>query len=141
MDNKVLETPEVLPVPEQVYFGFEEKQIALIWNGVDEKPNPGGDWIEMQSSKPISGRYSADSNGLWKPISQENFELEVIRVDDKRRNAYFQMVTPLMDEARIKRDLIGTPEAIAEADELEKQALAARQKIQTENPWPTPPTS
>ncbi|EMC0410420.1 hypothetical protein VBP81_004481, partial [Vibrio fluvialis] len=44
-----------------------------------------------------------------------------------------------LDEARIKREMIKTPEAIAEADVLEQQALAARFKIQEDNPWPIPP--
>ncbi|MCG6414262.1 hypothetical protein K6U63_11455, partial [Vibrio fluvialis] len=105
---------------------------------IDEKPTM-SDWVEMVETKPLSGRHYADSNGTWKPLSQENFESEMVRVDDARRNAYFQIVTPLLDEARIKREMIKTPEAIAEADVLEQQALAARFKIQEDNPWPIPP--
>ena len=80
-------------------------------------------------------------NDSWVTNESNKYIAEYNQVDDARRVAYFQMVTPLIDEAKIKRDLIKTPEAIAEADELEQQALAARQKIQTENPWPTPPTN
>ncbi|CAK3931348.1 Tail fiber assembly protein [Vibrio crassostreae] len=80
-------------------------------------------------------------NDAWVTNESNKYIAEYNQVDDARRAAYFQVVTPLIDEAKIKRDLIKTPEAIAEADELEQQALAARQKIQTENPWPTPPTN
>lgn len=80
-------------------------------------------------------------NDEWVTNESNKYIAEYNQVDDVRRRAYFKMVTPLIDEAKIKRDLIKTPEAIVEADELEQQALAARQKIQTENPWPTPPTN
>ncbi|MFN3014446.1 hypothetical protein ACK1CN_00775 [Vibrio coralliilyticus] len=80
-------------------------------------------------------------NDNWVTNESNKYIAEYNQIDDVRRAAYFQVVTPLIDEAKIKRDLIKTPEAIAEADELEQQALAARQKIQTENPWPTPPTN
>lgn len=80
-------------------------------------------------------------NDAWVTNESNKYIAEYNQVDDARRAAYFQVVTPLIDEAKIKRDLIKTPEAIAEADELEQQALAARHKIQTENPWPTPPTN
>ncbi|ENP7457759.1 hypothetical protein ACEC37_001486 [Vibrio fluvialis] len=138
METIATDTLEEQPMNQQVYFGRGEQQITLIWNGIDEKPTM-SDWVEMMETKPLSGRHYADSNGTWKPLSQENFESEMVRVDDARRNAYFQIVTPLLDEARIKREMIKTPEAIAEADVLEQQALAARFKIQEDNPWPIPP--
>jgi len=47
------------------------------------------------------------------------------------------MCDPLIAEAQIKR-LSGNK---AEADMSEAQALAARAKIQTEHPWPTPPAN
>ena len=80
-------------------------------------------------------------NGAWVTNESNKYIAEYNKVDDARRAAYLQIVTPLIDEAKIKRDLIKTPEAIAEAEELDKQILAARQKIQTENPWPTPPNN
>ncbi|HFG1885800.1 TPA: phage tail protein, partial [Vibrio cholerae] len=52
-----------------------------------------------------------------------------------RRSLYFAMVDPLVSEANIKR-LQGKE---AEAIELERQAIAAREKIQLENPWPVNP--
>lgn len=47
------------------------------------------------------------------------------------------MCNPLIAEAQIKR-LSGNK---AEADISGAQALAARAKIQTEHPWPTPPAN
>ena len=44
------------------------------------------------------------------------------------------MCNPLIAEVQVKR-LSGNK---AEADMSEAQALAARAKIQTEHPWPTP---
>lgn len=80
-------------------------------------------------------------NDAWVTNESDKYIAEYNLVDDARRNAYFQMVTPLIDEAKIKRDLINTPESIAEAEQLEQQALAARLKIQSENPWPVPPSN
>lgn len=80
-------------------------------------------------------------NGVWVTNESNKYIAEYNKVDDARRAAYLQIVTPLIDEAKIKRDLIKTPEAIAEAEELDKQILAARQKIQSENPWPAPPNN
>ncbi|MCL9783668.1 hypothetical protein M9194_19775 [Vibrio sp. S4M6] len=74
------------------------------------------------------------TNESNKHISEYN------EVDDTRRRLYSVMVTPLVDEAYIKRNLVKTEKALSEADDLEKQALAARLKIQAENPWPPAPT-
>lgn len=86
-------------------------------------------------------RFDEWINGAWVTNESNKYIAEYNQVDDARRAAYFQMVTPLIDEAKIKRDLINTPESIAEAEQLEQQALAARLKIQSENPWPTPPSN
>ena len=51
-----------------------------------------------------------------------------------RRSLYVQYCDPLMFEASIKR----LQNKEDEASELETQALAARAKIETENPWPQP---
>lgn len=92
------------------------------------------------SDKPLT-IFDERINGQWVTNTSNKYIAEYNQVDDARRAAYFQTVTPLIDEAKIKRDLIKTPAAIAEAEQLEQQALAARQKIQAENPWPTPPQS
>ncbi|MGD8109386.1 hypothetical protein [Vibrio sp. TRT 17S01] len=80
--------------------------------------------------------WSVDS---WVTNLSDKYIAEYNQVDDTRRYQYDLIVRPLMDEAQIKR-VSGTIEHLSEADELEKQAIAARLKIQTENPWPTPPT-
>ena len=95
---------------------------------------------EYTLKKPLT-QWDEWLNDVWVTNESDKYIAEYNLVDDARRAAYFQVVTPLIDEAKIKRDLIKTPEAIAEADELEQQALAARQKIQTENPWPIPPNN
>ncbi|WP_375751589.1 hypothetical protein [Vibrio sp. HN007] len=74
----------------------------------------------------------------WVTNENNKYIAEYNQIDDNRREAYSQMVSPLTEEAYIKRYIIATPEAIAEAEQLEQQALAAREKIQTENPWPEP---
>ncbi|KPU82617.1 hypothetical protein JI57_03920 [Psychromonas sp. PRT-SC03] len=53
-------------------------------------------------------------------------------VDSTRRSLYSQGCDPLMFEASMKR----LQNKENEASELETQALAARAKIETENPWP-----
>lgn len=95
---------------------------------------------EYTLEKPLT-QWDEWINNAWVTNESNKYIAEYNQVDDARRAAYFHVVTPLIDEAKIKRDLIKTPEAIAEADELEQQALAARQKILAENPWPTPPQS
>ena len=80
-------------------------------------------------------------NGSWIINESDKYIADYHQVDDLRRNAYFQIVTPLLEEAKIKRDLISTPASIAEAEQLEQQALAARLKIQEDNPWPENPHS
>ena len=80
-------------------------------------------------------------DGKWVTNESNKYIVEYNQVDNSRRAAYSLIISPLLEEAHIKRTLIATPEAIAEADEIEKQALAARIKIQNENPWPTPPTN
>lgn len=75
--------------------------------------------------------------GHWR-IRNANDEYQEMfnRVDDARRGLYTTMVDPLFAEANVKA-LMGA--AAAEIDELNTQALAARQKIQTDNPWPVAP--
>nr|WP_217702166.1 hypothetical protein [Vibrio ostreicida] len=79
-------------------------------------------------------------NGAWVTNVKNQYITQYNQVDDRRRAAYQNMVAPLTDEAYIKRHLIQTAEAIVDAEQLEKQALAARLKIQAENPWPAPLT-
>ncbi|MBY8244587.1 hypothetical protein KW524_10635 [Vibrio fluvialis] len=95
---------------------------------------PDGWTLEVPTTK-----FDEWIDGVWVTNESNKYIAEYNNVDNARRAAYKQVVTPLIEEAKIKRDLIKTPEAIVEADVLEQQALAARQKIQAEHPWPTPP--
>jgi len=72
-------------------------------------------------------------NGAWVTDTQAEFEANVNRVDNTRRSLYSSMSDPLISEANFER-LLNNEEA---AVELENQAIAAREKIRTENPWPT----
>lgn len=72
-------------------------------------------------------------DGEWVTNEQALFECKMVEVDDIRRSLYSSMVDPLISEANIER-LQGNEEA---AVELENQAIAAREKIRAENPWPT----
>ncbi|RBM39379.1 phage tail protein [Vibrio tarriae] len=74
-------------------------------------------------------------DGEWVTDISAKYINEFNQVDNLRRSLYFNMVDPLVSEANIKH-LQGKE---AEAIELERQAIAAREKIQLENPWPVNP--
>ena len=74
-------------------------------------------------------------NGAWVTNESNKYIAEYNQIDDKRRALYSQMCDPLKMEAM---DLMDEGKE-AEALQLKQQALAAKQKIKTENPWPTPP--
>lgn len=74
-------------------------------------------------------------NGKWKTNQSNKYIAEYNQIDDKRRALYSKMCDLLKMEAM---DLIDEGKE-AEALQLKQQALAAKQKIKTENPWPTPP--
>ncbi|MFA0669528.1 hypothetical protein AB4584_09915 [Vibrio splendidus] len=76
-------------------------------------------------------------NNVWVTNQGNKYVAEYNQTDEIRRQLYSRMCDPLIAEAQIKR-LSGNK---AEADISEAQALAARDKIQTETPWPTPPTN
>ncbi|EOW9372158.1 phage tail protein [Vibrio cholerae] len=71
----------------------------------------------------------------WVTNISNQYIAEFDQVDNLRRGLYFSMVDPLVSEANIKR-LQGKE---AEAIELERQAIAAREKIQLDHPWPVNP--
>ncbi|MBL4830896.1 MAG: hypothetical protein JKY55_13560 [Aliivibrio sp.] len=83
-------------------------------------------------SKPTT-QFDQWINNTWVTNLQNQYESEYNRVDDARRGLYTTMVDPLFAEANVKV-LMGA--AAAEINEINTQALAARQKIQTDNPWP-----
>ncbi len=93
--------------------------------------------VGFTTDKPLT-KFDEYVNGRWVTNESDRYIAEYSKVDTARRLAYLEIVTPLMDESKVKRDLIKTSKAVAEADELDKQILAARKKIQAENPWPTP---
>lgn len=74
-------------------------------------------------------------DGEWVTDISAKYIAEFDQVDNLRRSLYFAMVDPLVSEANIKR----LQRKEAEAIELERQAIAAREKIQLENPWPVNP--
>ncbi|WP_336929729.1 phage tail protein [Vibrio cholerae] len=74
-------------------------------------------------------------HGEWVTDISAQYIAEFDQVDNLRRHLYFTMVDPLVSEANIKR-LQGKE---AEAIELERQAIAAREKIQLDHPWPVNP--
>ncbi|EOX3438507.1 phage tail protein [Vibrio cholerae] len=74
-------------------------------------------------------------DGEWVTDISDQYIAEFDQVDNLRRSLYFAMVDTLVSEANIKR-LQGKE---AEAIELERQAIAAREKIQLKNPWPVNP--
>ncbi|MDN6983666.1 phage tail protein, partial [Vibrio cholerae] len=80
-------------------------------------------------------RWDKWNDGEWVTDLSAQYIAEFDQVDNLRRHLYFTMVDPLVSEANIKR-LQGKE---AEAIELERQAIAAREKIQLENPWPVNP--
>ncbi|WP_393922349.1 hypothetical protein [Vibrio cholerae] len=82
-------------------------------------PTQFDEWIDGEWVTDISAKYIDEFNAI----------------DNIRRSLYAQVVDPLIAEAVVKR-LKGNE---AEAIELEKQGLAAREKIQLENPWPVNP--
>ncbi|MCX9475935.1 hypothetical protein IG551_15925, partial [Vibrio cholerae] len=86
----------------------------------DKKPKTRWDkWIDGEWVTDLSAQYIDEFNAI----------------DNTRRSLYAQVVDPLIAEAVVKR-LKGNE---AEALELEKQGLAAREKIQLENSWPVNP--
>jgi len=69
----------------------------------------------------------------WVTDTQAKFEANMLSVDSTRRSFYSSMSDPLISEATIERLQGNENKAI----ELENQAIAAREKIRAENPWPT----
>ncbi|WP_081301954.1 hypothetical protein [Aliivibrio fischeri] len=74
------------------------------------------EWIDNQWVTNQSNKHIGDFN----------------QVDETRRDLYSRVCDPLFAEARVKRMQGKDQEAI----EIEEQALAAREQIQLDNPWP-----
>ncbi|MCE7576186.1 hypothetical protein VFES401_05985 [Aliivibrio fischeri] len=99
----------------------EVKKVGEIKKGftLSEPSTRFDEWIDNQWVTNQSNKYIDDFN----------------QVDDTRRDLYNRVCDPFFAEARIKR-MQGKEQ---EAMEVEAQALAARKKIQRENPWPSMP--
>ncbi|ELE1937876.1 phage tail protein [Vibrio cholerae] len=109
-----------------------------IWNcedfstkEIDEQELVPDGWTDKERKTAFDGWM----DGEWVTDISAKYIAEFDQVDNLRRGLYFAMVDPLVSEANIKR-LQGKE---AEAIELERQAIAARAKIQLENPWPVNP--
>lgn len=76
-------------------------------------------------------------NDVWVTNKSNQYIAEYNQIDNVRRGQYAQMCDPLIAEANIKR-LQGFED---DAQAIETQTLAVRDKIQAANPWPTPPTN
>lgn len=86
-----------------------------------------------------SSRFDKWDGEKWVTDLDEKYRHDCILVDTARRLKYIEEVSPLMEEANIKRNLISTKESIAEAEDIERLVLNMRVKIQQENPWPIKP--
>ena len=75
--------------------------------------------------------------GRWVTNTSNKFIAEYDAVDSVRRSLYSEICDPLKMEAMDMMDDGKENEAI----QLRRQAQAAKQKIKTEHPWPTPPTN
>ncbi|MEZ9414140.1 hypothetical protein AB4189_08045 [Vibrio sp. 10N.286.49.E1] len=95
---------------------FDDKPLVTDEYTLDKPKTQHDEWINNQWVTNQSNKYIADFD----------------QIDNARRSSYRQICDPLISEACMKR-LNGAEQ---EALELEKQALAARDKIQIENPWP-----
>lgn len=71
-------------------------------------------------------------NGNWVTNLDDKFHFDFEQVDDTRRRLYSEMVDPLMAEASVK-EVLGKQQ---ESALLTNQAIEARKKIQSENPYP-----
>ncbi|MGL4828883.1 MAG: hypothetical protein ACRCXG_06240 [Vibrio sp.] len=102
---------------------------------VSETINELGPIKEGFTDKKPKTRWDKWNDGEWVTDISAKYIAEFDQVDNLRRHLYFTMVDPLVSEANIKR-LQGKE---IEAIELERQAIAAREKIQLDHPWPVNP--
>ncbi|RQW64041.1 hypothetical protein [Vibrio viridaestus] len=118
---------EVIPVPVTAY-----NKETLESKEFDDASVVGD---EYTLNKP-STQFDEWVNGTgWVTNVTTQYEYNYSVIDAKRRAAYVKTVSPLLEEAQIKR-LIGTSESISEAESLEAQAIEARELVQSDNPWP-----
>ncbi len=114
---------EVTAYHEQTHAPKDFDDASLITQGYTQE-KPATQWDEW-------------INDAWVTNESDKYIAEYDQIDNVRRSQYVQVCDPLFAEANIKR-LQGFED---DARAIEAQALAARAKIQTENPWPTPPAN
>lgn len=95
---------------------------------VDEPVNNAMQLISSQRHAELLGSYEA-----WRAeLAEEKLAQDTERVEQSRREAYRERVDPLVNESTIKRAIGETQEA----DDLLAEAIAERETIQQEMPWP-----
>lgn len=91
---------------------------------------------EYTLEKPLT-QWDEWINDAWITNESNKYIAEYDQVDSARRAAYREVSDPLYMEAWRKE----SKGLIDEATDFIQQADAAVELIQTENPWPTPPTN
>jgi hypothetical protein len=94
------------------------------------------EWIETETIRPSPLHEYVD--GIWVMDSSDKYIAEYAKVDTQREALYRKETDPLENEAR-RLERSG-----ANAEQLNvyyERINELVDKIKTENPWPTPPTS
>ena len=116
---------------------------ALVVDAVDRRFTPALIIGRMPVDTPITAAMelvSTDHHAelladyqLWRNgIAETQRQQETERTEQARRDAYRSRVDPLINESILKRAMGHT----AEADELLAEAIAQREAVQSELPWP-----
>lgn len=104
-------------------------------DGIKHITNHKENWQEIQCG--FTDKLIKDGS-LWRLKNEHDVYQEQYKVvDDKRQAEYTARVRPYLEEADIKKHM----GAQDEYTRLMDLAVQEREKIQTENPWPTPPTN
>ncbi|WP_052131695.1 hypothetical protein ABF162_08260 [Vibrio coralliilyticus] len=92
-------------------------------------------WQEIECG--YSDVLIKDGSSWRLKTEQDVYQEQYKAVDDKRQSEYTQSVRPYLEEAEIKKHM-GDQDEYTRLMDL---AVQEREKIQTENPWPTSPTN
>ncbi|MEZ8930320.1 MULTISPECIES: hypothetical protein [unclassified Vibrio] len=77
-------------------------------------------------------------NGIWRiETASDVYQIKRTDIAQQRQLEYTQRVRPYLEEAEIKKHMGDQ----SEYNRLMDLAVEEREKVQTQNPWPTPPTS
>lgn len=79
-----------------------------------------------------------NENSIWR-VKNENdiYQEQRDKVDNIRQKEYTSRMRPFLEEAEIKKHMGDQ----SEYNRLMDLAVKEREKVQIENPWPTPPTN